>query len=221
MDSNIQIQTLKSQIENMKLQIDNISMQNNNMFMMNAPIGGQLINLSMQMLNTGIQTFNIGKTMMMDMNMDNFYEQLKKVSEQINTMINEYKIQQQMMLQQQMMIQQQIMLQQQMAMQNQMMMQQQIKENQNQLNDNGKSEYINIKFDNPNKENLALTFKSEIKVKEALNKYIERIYGYPNDKIYFVYNAKKIYRNELRTIGEFFNYFPNVSIQVLEFGNVI
>ena len=201
--------------------------------MKNAPISSQLINLSIQMLNTAIQTFNIGKTMMIDMNMDNFYEQLKKVSEQINTMINEYKIQQQMMLQQQMMIQQQIMLQQQMAMQNQMMMQQQmamqnqmmmqqqIKENQNQLNDNGKSEYINIKFDNPNKGNLALTFKSEIKVKEALNKYIERIYGYPNDKIVFVHNAKKIDRNELRTIGEFFNYLPNVSIQVLEFGNVI
>ena len=64
----------------MKLQIDNISMQNNNMFMMNAPIGGQLINLSMQMLNTGIQTFNIGKTMMMNMNIDNYYEQLKKIS---------------------------------------------------------------------------------------------------------------------------------------------
>ena len=221
MDSNIQIQTLKSQIENMKLQIDNISMQNNNLLMKNAPISSQLINLSIQMLNTGIQTFNIGKTMMIDMNMDNFYEHLKKVSEQINTMINEYKIKQQMMLQQQMMIQQQIMLQQQMAMQNQMMMQQQIKENQNQLNDNGKSEYIYIKFDNPNKENLTLAFKSEIKVKEALNKYIERIYGYPNDKIAFVYNAKKIDRNELRTIGEFFNYFPNVWIQVLELGNVI
>ena len=221
MDSNIQIQTLKSQIENMKLQIDNISMQNNNMLMKNAPTSSQLINLSMQMLNTGIQTFNIGKTMMIDMNMDNFYEQLKKVSEQINTMINEYKIQQQMMLQQQMMIQQQIMLQQQMAMQNQMMMQQQIKENQNQLNDNGKSEYISITFSHPHKENLALTFKSEIKVKEALNKYIERIYGYPNDKIDFFYNAKKIDRNELRTIGEFFNYFPDVWIQVLEPGNVI
>ena len=100
MDSNIQIETLKSQIENMKLQIDNISMQNNNMFMMNAPIGGQLINLSMQMLNTGIQTFNIGKTMMMNMNMDNYYEQLKKVSEQINSMIIEYDMQQQMMMQQ-------------------------------------------------------------------------------------------------------------------------
>ena len=213
MDSNIQIQTLKSQIENMKLQIDNISMQNNNMLMKNAPISSQLINLSIPMLNTGIQTFNIGKTMMIDMNMDNFYEQLKKVSEQINTMINEYKMQQ-------MMIQQQIMLQQQMAMQNQMMMQQQIKENQNQLNDNGKSEYIYIKFVNSSKENLTLTFKSEIKVKEALNKYIERIYGYPNDKIDFVYNAKKIDRNELRTIGEFFDYY-NVLIQVLELGNMI
>ena len=98
MDSNIQIQTLKSQIENMKLQIDNISMQNNNMFMMNAPIGGQLINLSMQMLNTGIQTFNIGKTMMMNMNMDNYYEQLKKVSEQINTMLNDDNMQRQQMM---------------------------------------------------------------------------------------------------------------------------
>ena len=221
MDSNIQIQTLKSQIENMKLQIDNISMQNNNMLMKNTPISSQLINLSIQMLNTGIQTFNIGKTMMIDMNMDNFYEHLKKVSEQINTMINEYKIKQQMMLQQQMMIQQQIMLQQQMAMQNQMMMQQQIKENQNQLNDNGKSEYIYIKFVNPNKENLTLTFKREIKVKEALNKYIERIDGYPNDKIAFFYNAKKIDRNEFRTIGEFFDYSYNVWIQVLELGNVI
>ena len=64
----------------MKLKIDNISIQNNIMFMMNAPIGGQLINLSMQMLNTGIQTFNIGKIMMMNMNMDNYYEQLKKIS---------------------------------------------------------------------------------------------------------------------------------------------
>ena len=136
-------------------------------------------------------------------------------------MINEYKIQQQMMLQQQMMIQQQIMLQQQMAMQNQMMMQQQIKENQNQLNDNGKSEYISIKFTHPHKENLNLTFKSEIKVKEALNKYIERIYGYPNDKIDFFYNAKKIDINELRTIGEFFDYSYNVWIQVSELGNVI
>ena len=44
MDSNIQIQTLKSQIENMKIQINNISLQNSNMLMMNAPIGDQLIN---------------------------------------------------------------------------------------------------------------------------------------------------------------------------------
>ncbi len=113
------------------------------------------------------------------------------------------------------------MLQQQMAIQNQMMMQQQIKENQNQLNNNGKSEYISITFNHPHEENLTLTFKSEIKVKEALNKYIERIYGYPNDKIAFVYNAEKIDRNELRTIGEFFNYFPYVWIQVLESGNAI
>ena len=34
----------------------------------------------MQMLNTGIQTYNIGKSIMLNMNMDNYYEQLKKVS---------------------------------------------------------------------------------------------------------------------------------------------
>ena len=77
----------------------------------------------MQMLNRGIQTFNIGKIMMMNMNMDNYYEQLKKVSEQIGDMLGEYNIQQQMVMQQQM------------TMQQQMMMQQQIQENQNEAND--------------------------------------------------------------------------------------
>ena len=48
----------------------------------------------MQMLNTGIQTFNIGKALMMNMNIDNYYEQLKKVSEQISSMIIEYDMKQ-------------------------------------------------------------------------------------------------------------------------------
>ena len=199
MDSNIQIQTIKSQIENMKLQIDNISIQNNNMFMMNAPIGGQLINLSMQMLNTGIQTFNIGKTMMMNMSIDNYYEQLKKVSEQINNILNEYNMQQQMMMLQQ------------------MMMQQQIQENQNQANIDNKSPKINLRFDQPSGKRSPMSFKYGTRVYEALNQYIERTIGYPNDKIFFVYNANRIDRNEPKTVEEFFN-FAYCAVSILVFG---
>ena len=56
MDTNIQIQSLKSQIDNMKLQINNIELQNNNMnMMMGDTINDQLLNLSIQMFNAGIQ----------------------------------------------------------------------------------------------------------------------------------------------------------------------
>ena len=198
MDSNIQIETLKSQIENMKLQIDNISMQNNNMFMMNAPIGGQLINLSMQMLNTGIQTYNIGKSIMLNMNMDNYYEQLKKVSEQINTMLNEYNMQQQMIMQQQ------------------MMMQQQIQQNQNQANEDDEPEQVNLEFDNYRGKPSIMKFKYGTKVYEALNQYIEKTYGYQNIKISFTYNSRYIDRNEPKTVEKFFKH--NLSkIQVFEY----
>ena len=199
MDSNIQIQTLKSQIEYMKLQIDNISMQNNNMFMMNAPIGGQLINLSMQMLNTGIQTFNIGKTMMMNMNMDNYYEQLKKVSEQINSMINEYDMQQQQMI-----------MQQQMMMQQAMMMQQQ-------MNNESQIEKINITFKNIRGMRTVIIAKYGTQVKDVLKQYIEKNYGFQNNKkLIFVYNAKRINENEVEVVEEYFSIYPNPTITVNE-----
>ena len=55
MDTNIQIQSLKSQIDNMKLQINNIELQNNNMnMMMGDTINDQLLNLSIQMFKAGI-----------------------------------------------------------------------------------------------------------------------------------------------------------------------
>ena len=188
MDSNIQIQTIKSQIENMKLQIDNISMQNN-MLMMNAPIGDQLINLSIQILNTGIQTFNIGKALMMNMNMDNYYEQLKKVSEQINTMINDYSMQQQ-----------QIMMLQQMMMQQQMMVKQQFPR-------------INVKFNNRGMISL-IHFKIGTKVKEALKQYIERYYGIQNNKkLIFLFNGKIINQNELEAVEKyFFSDFADIRV---------
>ena len=187
MDSNIQIQTLKSQIENMKLQIDNISMQNN-MLMMNAPIGDQLINLSMQMLNTGIQTFNIGKTMMMNMSIDNYYEQLKKVSEQINTMLNDDNMQrQQMMMLQAMMMQQQI-------------------------NDESQIKKMNIIFRNRG-ITTHIVVKYGTKVKDVLKQYIEKNYGFQNDKkLMFIYNAETINENEVKVVEDFFSPNPNIVV---------
>ena len=207
MDSNIQIQTLKSQIEYMKLQIDNISMQNNNMFGMNAPIGDQLINLSMQMLNTGIQAFNIGKTMMMNMNIDNYYEQLKKVSEQINSMINEYDMQQQ-----------QLMMQQQMLFQQQMMMERQMRENQFQTNDD---KYISLLFVNSSNKLTTIVTKHGTKVKDTLKQYNEKNFGFQNDKITFLFNGKKIDKNENQVVEKFFGIFDHVTITVFEVQNLM
>ena len=182
--------------------------------MMNNPIGGQLINLSMQMLNTGIQTFNIGKILMINMNLDNFYEQLKKISEQINSMINEYD-----MLQQQMIMQQQ-MMQHQMMMQQQMIMQQQLKVNQNQANFDTQSKYINIQFENDSLELINMIFKYGTSVKDALNQYIIKAYGFSKDKIIFFYNGCKINKNELSKIENFIN-FSGDKIQVVEEERVV
>ena len=89
MEASFQIQSLKSQIENIKLQIDNIEMQSNNMFMMNNnQLSEQILNLSIQLLNAGIQAFNTGKNMYMMMNIQKYYKDLRKISDQINLIIN-------------------------------------------------------------------------------------------------------------------------------------
>ena len=69
MDSNIQIQTLKSQIENLKLQIDNIEMQNNQknttiLSNYENQIGEQLLNLSIQMFNAGFKPLILVKAIL-------------------------------------------------------------------------------------------------------------------------------------------------------------
>ena len=184
MDSNIQIQNLKSNIANMKLQIDTIEMQNNNMLMMNNPIGGQLINLSIQMMNTGIQTFNYGKNMMMmNMNsMEYFYEELKKVSEQINLVINEYnnyKNQQQNMI----------------LMQQNLMMHQQCEP---------KIKFVNLRFEHSSGKKSLIAVKHGTTVKEALNLYFIKEFGNPVDEIMFDYNGSLINKNEPSFVEIFF-----------------
>ena len=91
----------------MKLQINNIEMQIDNSMMTNPSIiCEQVLNISMQMFNVGIQAFNTGKNMnMMMMNLQNFYNQMKTISEQLNLILNENSMQphpQQVIMQQQM-----------------------------------------------------------------------------------------------------------------------
>ena len=198
MDANIQIQGIKSQIDNMKLQIENIEMQNNNMMnqMMMNPIGDQLSILSIQLLNTGIQTFNFGKSQLI--NCDKYFEQLKKVSDQINNLINIYNTekQQQQMIQQQMMQQQ--MMQQQM-MQQQMMAQQQM------IN----PIKIFFSFQTP-LGYIYMTVDSYITIKELNDKFREKLknlqnkYKYKYKDYYLIYNAKKIDKNSQMTVMDYF-----------------
>ena len=112
MDIGLQIQGIKTFIDNMKLQIENIEIQNNNAMnplIMNQ-IGDQLLNLSIQMLNNGIQYFNNFKYL--SMNINQYYEKLTIISQQINNILASQQMMNQMaqqQMQQQMLLQQQMM----------------------------------------------------------------------------------------------------------------
>ena len=154
MNSNIIIQTLKSQLHGMKLQIDNIEIQNNNMMMgMNGTITEQLLNLSIQIINVGIQVFisEINKII----NNNKYYDQLKVVSEQINSLVNSYGIQRQMMQQQ--------------MMQHDLFIKQMKVQNQNQFNVNEETE-IKIKF-NKGGSITEIKMKAGYMIAELLNEY--------------------------------------------------
>ena len=214
MESNFKIRTLKSQIENMKLQIENIEIQNSNMQMMNnSQKGDQLLNLGIQMLNAGIQSFEIAEEYMI-MNKKNFYEQLQKISEEINLIINKYNMDQQMMMQQKMMMQQQMMAQQ-MIMQQQMMQPNLMAE----PIINQQEHKMTITFRNPRTKYENITVKYGTTIQELFFKYLDKsennkeIY---NKKLRFIFNAKVIDKNEQRVVEDFFKWHPNPCIIVLE-----
>ena len=216
MDTNIKIQTIKSQIENMKYQIDSMQMQNNNMLLNNNnSLGEQLINLSFQLFNAGIQAFNFGKNLLNILAKENYNEQLRNISKEINKIIGANDMQQQM---QKMMIQQnmmnQMMIQQQFEAQNQqqLIMMQQPMMNQNNNNLNVKVK--NIIFRNQVGVAIVIQAKIEAKVEEILNQYMQRAYGFKKEKISFVYNGNKINRNEQSTVANFFitNYNPKIMV---------
>ena len=199
----IQIQSLKSQIGNMKLQIDNIEMQNYNLLMINNPIVEQLLNLSIQMFNAGIQAFNMGKNMNVVMNISMFYEQLKNIMEQVNSLINENNLDQ-MMMQQQMMIQPP-------NFEQQELMQQNI------MNDNIKRK--NIVFINARSKNykILLQAKYGTTVEEILQQYMHKEYGSIQQNIYFIFNAKVVKKDEKTVIEDYFEPINIPQIEVVEY----
>ena len=130
--------------------------------------------------------------MNMMMNLQNFYNQMKTISEQLNLILNENIIQQ---------FPQQVMMQQQMQ-PPQILFQQNI---------------IILKFENAKGVKTVINIDFESTVEEALNRFIKKAYGSPiNKKLVFMYNAQEIKRNEQRKIRDFFHGNDFVSITVLE-----
>ena len=202
MNNSFLIQSLKSQVENIKLQMDNIDMQNNNMSMMNNPIGEQLLNLSIQMFNAGIQAYNIGKSFNDIMNTNKYYEQLAKISKQINdVIISEQQIMIQQNMMQQQMMQQQMMQQQMMQ---QQMMQQQMK----------KIIFIN----NSTGVKTHMESKVGITMEELFNRYKNEVYGETNKKLTYIYISKKINKDDKRKLEDVFKLDDSPEILVIESG---
>ena len=190
----IQLQSIKSQIANIQLQINNIEMQYNNMNNLNQ--GDQLINLGIQMLNTGLISINIGKTRTMS-SLNDYFAQLKNVSEQINNIINiNVNMNQQMpIFQQQQFIQGQW---------GQMM---------NQFNYNNFQEKfdvkkMNITFQINTGNNINLICDYGTKIKDVLELFSKKI-GKPKNNYYFLYDGYKLNYNDERKIE---NVFPNIVV---------
>ena len=144
---------------------------------MNASFQGeQLMNLGIQMFNTGLNSFNFGKSLSTS-SFDNYYIQLKNISEQIINIINEYEgsIQQMQMM----------MMQQNQLMQAQMM-------NQNNFNnqENFATEKKNLIFEikDDHKETINIICDLRTKIKDALEIFSTRV-GKNKGQFMFVYNG--------------------------------
>ena len=199
MDIGLQIQGIKTFKDNMKLQIENIEMQNNNAMnplMMNQ-ISDQLLNLSIQMLNNGIQYFNNFKYL--SMNINQYSEKLKVISQQINNILTSQQMMNQLAQQQ---IQQQMMEPMEM-----------------QLNNNKKK--CNIIFSDDRGRMTTLVVDADITVKELIDKYMNKVYGYENEELGFIFDAKRFDRNSQRKLREFFGIYlyANPKITILYIGD--
>ena len=178
----INIQSIKSNIDIISTQITNIiSQYNNSQFQVD-----QLINLGIEMLNTGIYSFNLGKSKSMSY-LDNYYIQLKNISEEINNMIKSYeaKLQQQMMQEQMM---------------NQFNINNNFEEKTNILNSNKKMN-INFEFLDGKKINFKCDYGT--KIKDMFVKFEKRTLKSKND-FFFILYGKPLNFNDERIIEKTF-----------------
>ena len=193
---NNQLQQIKIQIDNFKLQIANVEIQNNNM---NASFQGeQLMNLGIQMFNTGLNSFNLGKSISLS-SFNNYYIQLKNISEQISNIINEYENsihQMQMMMMQQ---------------QNQLMQAQMM----NQINFNNQENYkiekmnLNFQIKDPPQKSINIVCNFGTKIKDALEMFSAKI-GKNKEKFNYYYNGNYLDYNDERKIEQLFPTTPNI-----------
>ena len=197
MDSNTnnKISLIKSHLENMKLQIDNIEMQNNSNIMLNPSIiGEQILNISIQMFNAGIQAFNTGINDFSIMNTKKFYEQLVLISNQINSIINDYNMEQE-----QTMMMMPPLIPPPIIPQSNMFEDFEQDEEPEQTN----ITMINIIFADSTRKDIVISRKFGTTIKELLDNYYEQVYeNYGNeiDNCTFLFNAKRLDRYDKRKI---------------------
>ena len=191
MDTRSQIQGIKAQIENIKSQIESIEVKNKNTLLMMDPIGDLLLNLGIQMFNTGLQAINMGNNL--SSNTNKFYPQIKKVSEQINNILNSYQTKiQTMMLQQKQTMNQ--------------MLQKKLME---------KKSKINLIIESNHCEKIGMIVEPDITFEEIYYQFLERI-GKKYLKIYFLCNSHKIKKNDQRKLTEI-STGNNISITVVDY----
>ena len=161
------------------------------------------------MLNNGIQYFNNFKYL--SININQYYEKLKIISQQINNILTSQQMMNQMAQQP---------MQQNMLLQQQMMQAQMMEPMQIQLNNNRKK--CNIMFSDDKKRITNLYVDADITIKELIDKYMNRVYGYEKSDLEFIFNAKKIDRISQIILREFFGIYlnQNPKITVFELRNI-
>ena len=183
---NIQFQTIKSQIDILKLQIANIEMQYNNM---NVPFQGeQLLNLGIQMFNIGLNSFNFGKSISIS-SLDNYYIQLKNISEQLLNIINAYEISNHQM---QMMIMQQNPL---------------MQAHNFNIQEKYETKKMNLLFQiaNSSGTKVNIVCNHGTKIKDAFEIFSNKI-GLNKNHFQFIVNGQRIDYNDNRKIEQFFEF---------------
>ena len=134
------------------------------------------------MLNKGLQTFNIGSNLSMNMNMNKYYEQLSKISQRINDILNSNQNTiQNMMIQQQPMMNQMLQV---------PMIERPIKVESNK---------INLIMESSRGLKLGPNVDPDITIKEIYYKYLKKI-GEDDLRVYFLCNGYMSQKNDSRKL---------------------